>query len=94
MLHRVTLFFRWMLKVNTVKVTVREGNTELPDGSLVIYGYDVSGRVTSEEEAVSGVTFVLFGVRVSYIFLSDIFPVHLAKLTKFDLFVLRLLRTV
>ncbi|XP_048265268.1 uncharacterized protein LOC100649850 isoform X3 [Bombus terrestris] len=51
----------WMLKVDTVKVTVREGNTELPDGSLVIYGYDVSGRVTSEEEAVSGVTFVLFG---------------------------------
>ncbi|KAK9299267.1 hypothetical protein QLX08_007630 [Tetragonisca angustula] len=51
----------WMLKTDTVKVTVQEGNTELPDGSLVIYGYDVSGRVTSEEEAVSGVTFVLFG---------------------------------
>ncbi|XP_043524022.1 nodal modulator 3 isoform X2 [Frieseomelitta varia] len=51
----------WMLKTNTVKVIVQEGNTELPDGSLVIYGYDVSGRVTSEEEAVSGVTFVLFG---------------------------------
>ncbi|KAK1126581.1 hypothetical protein K0M31_004211 [Melipona bicolor] len=51
----------WMLKTDTVKVTVQEGNTELPDGSLVIYGYDVSGRVTSEEEAVSGVTFALFG---------------------------------
>ncbi|OAD52229.1 Nodal modulator 1 [Eufriesea mexicana] len=51
----------WILKTDTVKVTVREGNTEVPDGSLVIYGYDVSGRVTSEEEAVSGVTFVLFG---------------------------------
>ncbi|XP_071858725.1 BOS complex subunit NOMO3 isoform X2 [Bombus fervidus] len=51
----------WMLKVDTAKVTVREGNTELPDDSLIIYGYDVSGRVTSEEEAVSGVTFVLFG---------------------------------
>ena len=57
-----------MLKTDTVKVTVREGNTELPDGSLVIYGYDVSGRVTSEEEAVSGVTFVLFGVRVIPLF--------------------------
>ncbi|CAD1476709.1 unnamed protein product [Heterotrigona itama] len=51
----------WMLKTDTVKVTLQEGNTELSDGSLVIYGYDVSGRVTSEEEAVSGVTFVLFG---------------------------------
>ncbi|XP_029039674.2 nodal modulator 3 [Osmia bicornis bicornis] len=51
----------WMIKTGTVKVTVQEGNTELPDGSLVIYGYDVSGRVTSEEEAVSGVTFLLFG---------------------------------
>lgn len=51
----------WMFKTNTVRVTVREGNTELPDDSLIIFGYDVSGRVTSEEEAVSGVTFVLFG---------------------------------
>lgn len=51
-----------MFKTNTVRVTVREGNTELPDDSLIIFGYDVSGRVTSEEEAVSGVTFVLFGV--------------------------------
>ncbi|XP_043257934.1 uncharacterized protein LOC122400490 [Colletes gigas] len=51
----------WMLEKDTVKVTVREGNTELPDGSLVIFGYDASGRVTSEEEPVSGVTFVLFG---------------------------------
>lgn len=59
----VTLCYRWILKTDTVKVTVQEGNTEVPDGSLVIFGYDVSGRVTSEEEAVSGVTFVLFGVR-------------------------------
>ncbi|CAK9802616.1 Nodal modulator 3 [Anthophora quadrimaculata] len=51
----------WMMKIDTVRVTVQEGNTELPNGSLIIFGYDVSGRVTSEEEAVSGVTFVLFG---------------------------------
>lgn len=55
-----------MFKTNTVRVTVREGNTELPDDSLIIFGYDVSGRVTSEEEAVSGVTFVLFGVSFSF----------------------------
>lgn len=51
----------WMMEKDTIRVTVREGNTELEDGSLVISGYDVSGHVTSEEEAVSGVTFVLFG---------------------------------
>lgn len=70
-----------MLKTDTVKVTVQEGNTELPDGSLVIYGYDVSGRVTSEEEAVSGVTFVLFGVRVPFV--SNIFT-RVTKLVKSD----------
>lgn len=58
-----------MFKTNTVRVTVREGNTELSDDSLVIFGYDVSGRVTSEEEAVSGVTFVLFGVSFLFLFL-------------------------
>nr|XP_003706916.1 PREDICTED: nodal modulator 3 isoform X2 [Megachile rotundata] len=51
----------WMFKTDTVKVTVQEGNMELPDGSLVIFGYDVSGKVASEEEAVSGVSFLLFG---------------------------------
>lgn len=60
------LCYRWIFKTNTVRVTVREGNTELPDDSLIIFGYDVSGRVTSEEEAVSGVTFVLFGVSVFF----------------------------
>ncbi|KAG7199506.1 hypothetical protein KM043_014125 [Ampulex compressa] len=51
----------WMIKENTIEVTVQEGNTELPDGSLVVSGYDVSGRVTSEDEPVSGVSFILFG---------------------------------
>lgn len=64
------LCYRWMFKTNTVRVTVREGNTELPDDSLIIFGYDVSGRVTSEEEAVSGVTFVLFGVSFLFFFSS------------------------
>ncbi|XP_076380819.1 uncharacterized protein LOC117223312 [Megalopta genalis] len=51
----------WVIEKDTVRVTVREGNTELADGSLVVFGYDVSGRVTSEEEPVSGVTFLLIG---------------------------------
>ncbi|KAF7383822.1 hypothetical protein HZH68_014579 [Vespula germanica] len=51
----------WMIKKNTVEVTVQEGNTELSDDSLVIFGYDVRGQVTSENEPVSGVSFILFG---------------------------------
>ncbi|XP_076247163.1 BOS complex subunit NOMO3 isoform X2 [Calliopsis andreniformis] len=51
----------WTMDKDTVRVIVLEGNTELPDGSLVVFGYDVSGRVSSEEEAVSGVTFILYG---------------------------------
>lgn len=42
---------------------VQEGNTELADGSLVISGYDVSGKVSSENDPVAGVSFILSGVR-------------------------------
>lgn len=58
------------MKTDRSWVTVQEGNTELADDTLVVFGYDVSGRVTSEEEAVSGVSFVLFGVRISCIFVT------------------------
>lgn len=54
------------MKKSNVEVTVREGNTELADGSLVVSGYDVNGRVTSENEPVTGVSFILFGVRLIY----------------------------
>lgn len=57
------ILLRWIIKESTIEVTVREGNTELPDGSLVVSGYDVSGKVTSENEPVAGVSFILFGVR-------------------------------
>jgi len=57
------VFFRWLIKKDKIEVTVQEGNTELADGSLVISGYDVSGKVTSENEPVAGVSFILFGVR-------------------------------
>lgn len=79
-----------MFKTNTVKVTVREGNTELPDDSLIIFGYDVSGRVTSEEEAVSGVTFVLFGV--SFFFFTFLIIFQLINYLTNKLFLFR--RTV
>lgn len=79
-----------MFKTNTVRVTVREGNTELPDDSLIIFGYDVSGRVTSEEEAVSGVTFVLFGV--SFFFFTFLIIFQLINYLSNKLFLFR--RTV
>ncbi|XP_012258084.2 nodal modulator 3 [Athalia rosae] len=52
---------QWLIEKSKVDVTVREGNTELPDNSLVVAGYDVSGRVTSEDEPMNGVSFILFG---------------------------------
>ncbi|KAG5329392.1 NOMO3 protein, partial [Acromyrmex charruanus] len=52
---------KWLIKENKIEVTVQEGNTELADGSLVVSGYDVSGKVTSENEPVAGVSFIIFG---------------------------------
>ncbi|KYQ48115.1 Nodal modulator 3 [Trachymyrmex zeteki] len=52
---------KWLIKESKIEVTVQEGNTELADGSLVVSGYDVSGKVTSENEPVAGVSFILFG---------------------------------
>ncbi|KAH0554100.1 nodal modulator 3 [Cotesia glomerata] len=53
----------WSFEKNTVEVTVREGNTELPNNSLIIFGYDVSGQITSEpeNEPVVDVSILLFG---------------------------------
>lgn len=64
---------RWIIKESTVEVIVQEGNTELADDSLVVSGYDVSGRVTSENEPVTGVSFILFGVRFALIRLLALF---------------------
>lgn len=57
------LFTRWIIEKNTVTVIVQEGNTKLPDDSLIVFGYDVSGVVLSDDEPVSGVSFLLFGVK-------------------------------
>lgn len=51
--------FRWKFFKNVVNVEVAEANTELPTGSLVISGYDVSGFVRSEGQPVSKATLVL-----------------------------------
>lgn len=39
---------------------VKTGNTVVEDNSLVVGGYDVSGEVTSDGEAIRGVSFLLF----------------------------------
>lgn len=59
---------RWLIKEDKIEVIVQEGNTELVDGSLVVSGYDVGGKVTSENEPVAGVSFILFGVRFILLF--------------------------
>ncbi|OXU24420.1 hypothetical protein TSAR_002763 [Trichomalopsis sarcophagae] len=52
----------WLMEKHSTTVTVREGNTELKDGELSIFGFDVSGRVTTTEgEPVGRVSFLLFG---------------------------------
>lgn len=50
----------WRVSKNRVAVTVKNGNTEVPNNSLVIAGYDISGKVTSDGEPITGVSFVLF----------------------------------
>ncbi|XP_072764167.1 BOS complex subunit NOMO3 isoform X2 [Anoplolepis gracilipes] len=51
----------WIINKSKVEVFVQEGNTEVSDGSLVVSGYDVSGKVSSENDPVAGVSFILFG---------------------------------
>ncbi|XP_011500341.1 PREDICTED: nodal modulator 3 [Ceratosolen solmsi marchali] len=52
----------WLMDKHSTTVTVREGNTELKDGELSVFGFDVSGRVTTiDGEPVGRVSFLLFG---------------------------------
>lgn len=41
-------------------VTVTEGNTELPENSLIVQGFDVTGSIKSDGEPVKGVYVILF----------------------------------
>lgn len=51
--------FRWRLYKSSVSVQVAEGNTELPTGSLLIEGYDVTGMIKSDGE-LTNIDIVLF----------------------------------
>ncbi|KAL1122190.1 hypothetical protein AAG570_003595, partial [Ranatra chinensis] len=50
----------WKISKSFTHVHVGRGNGEVPLGSLSIPGYDVSGTVTSDSQAITGVSFVLF----------------------------------
>lgn len=45
---------------NSVSVQVAEGNTELPTGTLVVAGYDVTGSIKSKGQPVSSIDLILF----------------------------------
>ncbi|XP_075235933.1 BOS complex subunit NOMO3 [Lycorma delicatula] len=51
---------RWKMTKHEANVHVSKGNAIVPLGSLVVTGYEVSGTVTSDNEPITGVMFVLF----------------------------------
>ena len=50
----------WKLSKDSVAVHLIKENGLIPPNSLVVAGYDVSGSVTSDNEPIKGVSFVLF----------------------------------
>jgi hypothetical protein len=51
---------KWKLSKDSVVVNLIKENVHIPPSSLVVAGYDVSGSVTSDNEPIKGVSFVLF----------------------------------
>jgi hypothetical protein len=51
---------KWKLIKDSVVVHLIKENVHIPPSSLVVAGYDVSGLVTSDNEPIKGVSFVLF----------------------------------
>ncbi|XP_058808695.1 BOS complex subunit NOMO1 [Phymastichus coffea] len=57
----VTSHPTWVMEKHSTIVTVREGNTELKDGELSVFGFDVNGLVTTtDKEPVANVTLLLY----------------------------------
>ncbi|PNF29184.1 Nodal modulator 1 [Cryptotermes secundus] len=50
----------WKLSNNSVVIQLMKERANIPSSSLVVAGYDVSGLVTSDNEPIRGVSFVLF----------------------------------
>lgn len=56
------------MEKHSTRVVVKEGNTELKDGELSVFGFDVSGKVTTTEgDPVGKVSFLLFGVSNNFV---------------------------
>lgn len=55
----------WKLSKDSVAVHLIKENGLIPPNSLVVAGYDVSGSVTSDNEPIKGVGFVLFQAKES-----------------------------
>nr|CAH7747742.1 unnamed protein product [Callosobruchus chinensis] len=55
---------RWKIFRNSIDVQVAESNAELQKNSLIVQGYEVIGKVTSDREPVKGVIILLFSQEV------------------------------
>lgn len=53
-------FCSWHFEKSEYIVTVTAGNTELPGNAFVVSGFDVSGKIASDGQALSNVEFLLF----------------------------------
>lgn len=73
----------WKMSKHKVTVTVVKGNANVPRGSLVVSGYEVTGMVTSDNEPITGVSFVLFGNSNSKIQKDDVVGCDKTLLTGF-----------
>ncbi|VVC93350.1 unnamed protein product [Leptidea sinapis] len=51
---------KWKLEPSQANVQVKEGNTVLPEGVLVVKGYDVTGSIISFGNPISGVYVLLY----------------------------------
>ncbi|BES94845.1 nodal modulator [Nesidiocoris tenuis] len=51
---------RWKISKSEVALVIKDGNGKIPAGSLAVAGYDITGQVTSDNQPISGVSFVLF----------------------------------
>lgn len=63
----IIILCRWKFISQSITVTVKEGNTDLPENSLVIAGYDVRGIVKSDGLLIKGAVLMLHGDEVSKI---------------------------
>lgn len=53
----------WYFEKSEYVVTVTTGNTELPGDAFVVSGFDVSGQISSDGQALQNVEFVLFNLK-------------------------------